>query len=175
MGTITRTLQFKIGGFDTPNSTELQIFHAMVTNNKIDFAGLVLNELIEKVINKDKSNVVPCARILSVLIERCLNGDYTGATGPTVIIKPIWYTIFSPTKVNQPLLPAMMDALAEEEEDDNNDTLAAAKKKAKAIGKASSSKPDLAPEAEVTRAKKGKGMKAHVSEAEAETEVEAET
>src|ERR687886_598649 len=175
MGTITRTLQFKIGGFDTPNSTELQIFHAMVTNNKIDFARLILNELIEKVVNKAKSNVVPCARILSVIIERCLNGDYTGATGPTVIIKPIWYTIFSPTKVNQPLLPAMMDALAEEEEDDDNDTLAAAKKKAKAKGKASSSQPDVAPEAEATHAKKGKGKKAHVSEAEAEAEAEAET
>src|ERR671933_272059 len=104
MGTISRTLQFKIGGFDTPNTTELQIFHAMVTGNNIDFARLILNELIEKVVNKAKSNVVPCARILSVIIERCLNGDYTGATGPTVIIKHIWYTIFSPTKVNQPLL-----------------------------------------------------------------------
>src|ERR671932_567289 len=174
MGTITRTLQFKIGGFDTPNSTELQIFHAMVTNNKIDFARLILNELIEKVVNKAKSNVVPCARILSVIIERCLNGDYTGATGHMVIIKPIWYTIFSATKVNQPLLPAMMDALAEEEEDDDNDTLAAAKKKAKAIGKASSSQPDVAPEAEATHAKKGKGKKANVSEAEAEAEAEIE-
>src|SRR5919199_1056567 len=174
MGTITRTLQFKIGGFDTPNSTELQIFHAMVTNNKIDFARLILNELIEKVVNKAKSNVVPCARILSVIIERCLNGDYTGATGPTVIIKPIWYTIFSPTKVNQPLLPAMLDALAEEEEVDDDDTLVAAKKKAKAKGKASSTQPDVAPEAEATHAKKGKGMNAHVSEAEAEAEAEAE-
>src|ERR671932_757399 len=172
MGTITRTLQFKIGGFDTPNSTELQIFHAMVTNNKIDFARLILNELIEKVVNKAKSNVVPCARILSVIIERCLDGDYTGATGPTVVIKHLWYTIFSPTKVNQPLLPAMIDALAEEEEDDDDVTLAAAKKKAKTKGKASSSQPDVAPEAEVTRAKKGKGMKANVSEAEAEAEEE---
>src|ERR671932_2332264 len=179
MGTITRTLQFKIGGFDTPNSTELQIFHAMVTNNKIDFARLILNELIEKVVKKAKSNVVPCARILSVIIERCLTGYYTGTTGPTVIIQPICYTIFSPTKVNQPLLPAMLDALAEEEEDDDDDTLAAAKKKAKAKGKASSSQPDVAPEAEATHAKKGKGKKANVSEAEseaeAEIEVEAET
>src|ERR671933_2268336 len=30
IGTISKTLQMKIGGFDTPNSTELQIFHAMV-------------------------------------------------------------------------------------------------------------------------------------------------
>ena len=38
IGTISKTLQMKIGGFDTPNSTELQIFHAMVTSNNIDFA-----------------------------------------------------------------------------------------------------------------------------------------
>src|ERR671933_2782466 len=93
IGTISKTLQMKIGGFDTPNSTELQIFHAMVTGNNIDFAKLILNEMIEKVANKTKSNVIPFARIFAVLIEKCLDCDYTGVTGATVEIKPIWHSI----------------------------------------------------------------------------------
>src|SRR5919199_2618140 len=173
IGTISKTLQMKIGGFDTPNSTELQIFHAMVTGNNIDFAKLILNEMIEKVANKTKSNVIPFARIFAVLIEKCLDDDYTGVTGATVEIKPIWHTIYHPSTVSTPLLPAMYPA-------DKEATSQAekAKAKAKAKTKAKGIRLEVVPEAEdqgqAEKAKSKAKAKSQASEAEAEEDTESE-
>ena len=156
----------KIGGFDTPNATELQIFHAMVTGNHIDFARLILNAMIKKVVNKAKSNVIPFARIFSVLIERCLDGDYTGVTGATVEIKTIHHTIYNPTTVSDPLLPAMYAAGEAEE----GGSAGKAKAKAKAKTTAKGIRLEVVPEAEVQgqaeKAKSKARAKSQASEAE---------
>src|ERR671933_481505 len=173
IGTISKTLRMKIGGFDTPNSTELQIFHAMVTGNNIDFAKLILNEMIEKVANKTKSNVIPFARIFAVLIEKCLDGDYTGVTGATVEIKPIWHTIYHPSTVSTPLLPTMYPADKEAPRQKGKATA-----KAKAMTKAKGIRIEAMPEAEDQgQAEKAKSIvkaQAQTSEAEEDESTESE-
>src|SRR5919202_626564 len=173
IGTISKTLRMKIGGFDTPNSTELQIFHAMVTGNNIDFAKLILNEMIEKVANKTKSNVILFARIFAVLIEKCLDCDYTGVTGATVEIKPIWHTIYHPSTVSTPLLPSMYPADKEAPSQKGKATA-----KAKAMTKAKGIRIEVMPEAkdqgQAEKAKSKAKAKSQASEAEEDESTESE-
>src|SRR5919199_1753795 len=103
---ISKSLQMKTGGFDTPNATELQIFHSMLTNNQIDYAQLIFDEMVVKV-NK-KINIVPFVRIFGVMIENCINGDFINATGCTVEFRPIAPSIYNPKTNTTPLLSSMV-------------------------------------------------------------------
>lgn len=106
LSTICKTLQMKADSFDQPNVLELQLFHSMVTMTRVDYAKLIFRYLVGRVTNK--TFIIPYGRVLALIIEVVLDGDYSLATGQTVECKAINTNIFNNPKVTaQGLTQAM--------------------------------------------------------------------
>lgn len=111
LSTLSKSLQVKSGSFDQPNALELQIFYSMIKMKEVDFAAMIMNDLVSRVNNKGLT--IPYGRILALLIEITLKNDYSLATGQTVEVKAIANSIYNPRTVQQELLPAMRTFLDE--------------------------------------------------------------